>query len=368
VLHGAVPEGQIRIFVQRTYSLLYLQGVADTEIVTQLTVVNDEGIRLYDQSGTNLNESEPPPTVATSISEDEFRGGGVVPVERELPPVAEAESVVLVETISGTVTQQTRYEEVSLVEERAESDQAVLVLIRVGVNGCEEARTILPVAELQDLSALLERIRRAPLRNGLYRLLHQEPGLPPRKVLEFRKTAEGIGDPVREPGRGSNPRDDRPATQLPAPAAIPLEEPSAGPSEWPSEQPWKQPWKQPSVPPSESPPGREPNSESAASDRSVDANASVEGFFRAASRHFSGKSLLESTNGVGHNLTNGSAQSPGGENVPRSHRSADFLAIESALASADAASLRTAARWRRSMGSDVVDERGISATGIRHTD
>jgi hypothetical protein len=368
VLHGAVPEGQIRIFVQRTYSLLYLQGVADTEIVTQLTVVNDEGIRLYDQSGTNLNESEPPPTVATSISEDEFRGGGVVPVERELPPVAEAESVVLVETISGTVTQQTRYEEVSLVEERAESDQAVLVLIRVGVNGCEEARTILPVAELQDLSALLERIRRAPLRNGLYRLLHQEPGLPPRKVLEFRKTAEGIGDPVREPGRGSNPRDDRPATQLPAPAAKPLEEPSAGPSEWPSEQPWKQPWKQPSVPPSESPPGREPNSESAASDRSVDANASVEGFFRAASRHFSGKSLLESTNGVGHNLTNGSAQSPGGENVPRSHRSADFLAIESALASADAASLRTAARWRRSMGSDVVDERGISATGIRHTD
>jgi hypothetical protein len=278
--------------------------------------------------------------------------------------VAEAESVVLVETISGTVTQQTRYEDVSLVEERAESDQAVLVLIRVGVNGCEEARTILPVAELQDLSALLERIRRAPLRNGLYRLLHQEPGLPPRKVLEFRKTAEGIGDPVREPGRGSNPLDDQPAMPPPAPAAKTLEEPSAGPSERPSEQPWKRP----PVPPSESPPGREPNSESAASDRPVDANASVEGFFRAASRRFSGKSLLESTNGVGHNLTNGSAQSPGTETVPRNHRSADFLAIESALASADAASLRTAARWRRSMGSDVVDERGISATGIRHTD
>jgi hypothetical protein len=190
--------------------------------------------------------------------------------------------------------------------------------------------------------------------------LHQEPGLPPRKVLEFRKTAEGIGDPVREPGRGSNPRDERPAPPPPAPAAKPLVEPSAGPSEPPCERP--------SVPPSESPPAREPNSESAASDRPVDANASAEGFYRAASRRFSGKSLLEPTSGVGHNLKNGSAQSPGTETVPRNHRSADFLAIESALGSADAASLRTAARWRRSMGSDVVDERGISATGIRHTD
>jgi len=69
---------------------------------------------------------------------------------------------------------------------------------------------------------LLERLRKAQMPSALYRLYYQEPGLPPQLVLEFRKTGNTIGDPVREPGRGTNPIDQQPPVQQPAaPAADP---------------------------------------------------------------------------------------------------------------------------------------------------
>jgi hypothetical protein len=336
VRHGAAPEGQIRFFLQRTYSLLYLQGVADTEIVTQLTVVNDEGIRLYDQSGVNLNESDPPPTVATSISEDEFRGAGVVPVERGFSVVVETESVSVVETVSATVFQQTRYEDVSFVEEKAESDDAILVLTRVGVDGREEGETQIPASELKDLSGLLNKVRRAPLRNGLYRLYHQEPGLPRRKVLEFRKTAEGIGDPVREPGRGSNPREDQPST-TPGDVSPGAEKPgNATPGG--------------AMPKAAEPGNATQSSMSGMDDRSMAglwaatlSKLTSRGFepFEAVSDSTSTKrvKLIGAESVSGHVVSN--------DNASMDNNSSDIHSIDAALAAADAMSMRMAARWRR---------------------
>ena len=62
----------------------------------------------------------------------------------------------------------------------------------------------------KNISGLLERLRKAQIPSGLYRLYYKEPGLPPQMVLEFRKTGNTIGDPVREPGRGTNPVESQP--------------------------------------------------------------------------------------------------------------------------------------------------------------
>jgi hypothetical protein len=80
---------------------------------------------------------------------------------------------------------------------------------------------MLPVSELKDLSALLERLRKAQMPSALYRLYYQEPGLPAQLVLEFRKTGNTIGDPVREPGRGTNPIQQQPPAQQPVVPADP---------------------------------------------------------------------------------------------------------------------------------------------------
>jgi hypothetical protein len=77
---------------------------------------------------------------------------------------------------------------------------------------------------LKNLSALLERLRKAQIPNATYRLYYQEPGLPPQQVLEFRKTGNAIGDPVREPGRGTNPIENQPN---PAQPAAPAGDPNA---------------------------------------------------------------------------------------------------------------------------------------------
>jgi len=84
---------------------------------------------------------------------------------------------------------------------------------------------------LKNLSALLERLRKAQIPSGLYRLYYQEPGLPPQLVLEFRKTGTTIGDPVREPGRGTNPIEDLPPVQQPAAPANP-NTPNNGMGQW----------------------------------------------------------------------------------------------------------------------------------------
>ena len=75
----------------------------------------------------------------------------------------------------------------------------------------------------------MERLKNPQIRSGLYRLYYQEPGLPPQKVLEVRKSGTEIGDPIREPGRGTNPTDEQmPAGGEPANQPAPETQPGSG--------------------------------------------------------------------------------------------------------------------------------------------
>src|SRR5205814_8055830 len=97
-----------------------------------------------------------------------------------------------------------------------------VVLVAIGSAGQDGSGVSLPVSDLKNLSGLLKRLRTAQIPSALCRLYYQEPGLPSQLVLEFRKTGTTIGDPVREPGRGTNPIDQQPPAQQPvAPAADP---------------------------------------------------------------------------------------------------------------------------------------------------
>lgn len=94
-----------------------------------------------------------------------------------------------------------------MTRDETQVEGPVLYLVAIGPDGKEGTRVMLPVSDLRDLSGLLERLKKAQIPSALYRLYYQEPGLPPQMVLEFRKTGNTIGDPVREPGRGTNPVD-----------------------------------------------------------------------------------------------------------------------------------------------------------------
>jgi hypothetical protein len=123
------------------------------------------------------------------------------------PPVVvtEVKPVTVLQVTPPPQQQIVIYNQASLAGETDQTSVPHLFLVRLSVDGTESERVEIAIDELRDLAALLERLKNSAMPNGLYRIDYQDPGLPPQRVLEFRKAGEAIGDPVREPGIGSNP-------------------------------------------------------------------------------------------------------------------------------------------------------------------
>ncbi len=204
IVHGPKAEGPINITIQRTYSLLYLQTVPNPEVLATFVAANDPNIVLNDTSGRSLNQSEPL-VIATALAEDQFRQVQVLLVGERSIQFEEPNVVSFVEQSAAIPTQAMTYIEQTEIADQSEAEVAILFLVRVMPDGSEGERVMLPLSNLQDIAGLLERLKKASIANGLYRIYYGEPGLPPQQLLEFRKTGDAIGDPVREPGRGSEP-------------------------------------------------------------------------------------------------------------------------------------------------------------------
>ncbi|TVS20392.1 MAG: hypothetical protein EA424_04205 [Planctomycetaceae bacterium] len=98
-----------------------------------------------------------------------------------------------------------RAEEIQTAVEVTSTATRELVIVKVGPLGEEGDPHLLPEDALEHLEELFERFVQEGLPNGRYRIYLREIGFPPRKLLEFYKSGRSIGDPVREPGPGSNP-------------------------------------------------------------------------------------------------------------------------------------------------------------------
>ena len=234
---GSSNPRQVELFIQRVFPLQFLQTLSGTEITATFVVHNDAGvtgdsdtlpkdiayhIELTDANSAlrSLNRTADL-VIATALSEEGFGSSAPVELVQTRIVVQETTRQVLLESISSLPGQSNIYQQLTLGDEQTEQELAILYLVRVGPDGRESNRTLLPLSDLRDFSRLLERLRKAQIPSGLYRIYHQEPGLPPRKVLEFRKTGNTIGDPVREPGRGTNPVEEQPPAGQPQPAPAP---------------------------------------------------------------------------------------------------------------------------------------------------
>jgi len=216
---GLVQEGPIHVFVQRHYTFLFLQTVTTPDLVSHFTISNDSKIVLQDQRAipVNLNFTGPL-AIATSISKTDFRPPPILLVPPPVPVAEVRRPSLIVEIATASSSRTITYEEIETVVDEADEEEAQLYLVQVGIDGTEGPRIKIPLAELRNLAGLLDRLKQAPIPNGLYRIYHQEPGLTSRQLIEFRKAGKNIGDPVREPGRGSNPLeapDKKPAIEAP---------------------------------------------------------------------------------------------------------------------------------------------------------
>jgi hypothetical protein len=218
VTHAATASGPIHVFVERTYSLTFLAGLQVNKVEADFTVSNDSHIVLTDHTATNLNQTVPT-VIVTTVSNKDFSRPPIVIQDRTVFQVADVRIQARSEVTQTLQSQFNRLQDLGFGQLATQDEGATLFLVAVGPDGQEGAPVLLSVTDLKNISGLLERLRKAQIPSGLYRLYYKEPGLPPQLVLEFRKTGSTIGDPVREPGRGANPVENQPQSQPAQPAS-----------------------------------------------------------------------------------------------------------------------------------------------------
>jgi hypothetical protein len=218
ITHAATAAGPIVIQqIQRTYPLTFLATFQSNKVEAAFQLFNDPHIVLTDANSTNRDLNVTTPIVLlTTLSNKDFARPPITNPETPRTVVSEIRAAVRQEVIQTLPVQFNRLQDLNLARDDSAVEGAALFLVAVGPDGQEGTRVPLPVSDLKNLSGLLERLRKAQIPSALYRLYYQEPGLPPQLVLEFRKTGNTIGDPVREPGRGTNPIDQPPPPQQPA--------------------------------------------------------------------------------------------------------------------------------------------------------
>jgi hypothetical protein len=175
------------------------------------TSVVPGNILLYDaQSGSapsNLLDLEHLNISQALSKADLGRGfGGQRPQQSSaIAPASATETVAVAAATNSVTAVTTKFEEIQAPVETASEDVRVFYLVPVGSDGTEGAPAALAPDAVSDLAGLFNLFRKQGLPNGTYRVYMTEPGFPPRKLIEFHKSGNSFGDPVHEPGRGSNP-------------------------------------------------------------------------------------------------------------------------------------------------------------------
>ena len=209
---GTDPDGRITLFLAHAYTDGFLFQLTDPVVTVDVTIRNFEHIRLEDsRSNENPNEGEeffslnqvtvtvetpvghidPPTEMPEGFAEPEPIVPEALPLAPPIPP-----------TPPPRVVQAEYFERV--VEAGGEEDRK-LFLVKVNPDGTEETKIKeLPEDVLANLVDLFRKFTEGDMPDGKYRIYLEEAGFPRRKLIEFLKSGDTIGDPVRQPGRGSD--------------------------------------------------------------------------------------------------------------------------------------------------------------------
>jgi hypothetical protein len=193
-------QGPITLKLVHTFAFASL-AAAGSQVSAIVTVATDPTITLKDSQSSAQ-------TVATPVAGNEFVEPPTAPTFA--PPAfiaAIAPQFVPLTQQADTLQLANRVESRPVQSEKIEEDARRLTLVKVDPDGQEEEPQPLPEDALQRLNDLFERFKKIGLPNGKYRIYLEEAGFPKRQLREFYKSGDTIGDPVREPGQGSNPLD-----------------------------------------------------------------------------------------------------------------------------------------------------------------
>jgi hypothetical protein len=223
-------SGPITFTVQRQYSIDYLSTVTNF-VWAKFTLYNDytvnpsgnnphQLIQLFDERSVSvssfLNQAS---GEADEKLSGNIRSGAVlpsIPPPAPIPAIEQTGILPEVHTVPPVLVTLPEFAQVQV--ESAAEEARIVYVVRVLPDGEEGAPQLLPDNALANLAALFEQFRVQGLPNGRYRIYLKETRFPPRRVIEFYKSGDSFGDPVRERAPGSNPLPEPKPTLPPGPA------------------------------------------------------------------------------------------------------------------------------------------------------
>jgi hypothetical protein len=199
--------GPVHFNLQHTYSVVYLIS-AGAHVASMVTVSSDPTFVLSDGrvtgvSGPNsLTSSQG--SLQTPVAGNQFQAAqqpvavvNSIAVGVILPPAVQPPAQINTPPEAQTV------DNPPPTGEQTDEGARQLILVRVAADGSESEPHVLPDDALERLNDLFEKFKRMHLPNGHYRIYLEEPGFSKRQLREFYKSGDTIGDPVHEPGPGS---------------------------------------------------------------------------------------------------------------------------------------------------------------------
>lgn len=194
--------GPVHISLAREYTIAHLITVPDF-VHAKVTIDNDYNIFADDMRAEDLNSVND--DSATRVATEQLRYAEPSPAFVPPAPFQTPEAVVTPPETHVPTGIVNLIDEIRPPSEATVAKWRLIYLVRVLPHGAETDPYLLPDDALNDLVKLFDRFREEGLPNGRYRIYLKEVGFPARRVIEFYKSGNTFGDPVHEPGPGSNP-------------------------------------------------------------------------------------------------------------------------------------------------------------------
>ena len=203
VITHVSDTGPIHYVLSHEYTIAHLLTVTEYAYAT-INIFDDSAIYFQDVRPFDLNEVGDYTRVRVAREQLLY-----AELPKEFVPPAPLRpvdtGVALFEATQISVEGSRRLEDLAAIAQTNVANVRLIYIVRVSAGGAESDPYLLPDDALNNLTALFEKFKTEGLPDGRYRIYLKEVGFPPRKVVEFYKSGDTFGDPIREPGRGSNP-------------------------------------------------------------------------------------------------------------------------------------------------------------------
>jgi hypothetical protein len=217
---SAAPANGITFAISHTYDINFVSSLGRNELTAVVKLVNNSSIQLSDpvQDGNIATGQPPSPSslnaVQTQTSVPVTTGHAGVPTPQPFAPpaVVEPRAITAAPVIASTppVESVNALTEIVARQDTVATERRMIEIVKLDPDGNPEKEVILTDVP-EKLNELLEKLKQGTYRNGRYAVYLTEYSstgntvIGRRLLMEVYKSGHTLGDPVHEPGPGSNP-------------------------------------------------------------------------------------------------------------------------------------------------------------------